>query len=82
MDDTELSIVASGDVTGVAEASVILGWTRVTGHNRDGLIGRIPRRPLTSAFFAKTAAINLAVKVISPSSLPPCSTPSLLTSSS
>lgn len=38
--ETYLSLVVSGD------GPILMGWTRLTAENRDGLVGRIPRRPL------------------------------------
>ncbi|KAI9559912.1 hypothetical protein GHT06_013919 [Daphnia sinensis] len=43
--ETHLSVIVSSasDATNL----VVLGWTKVTADNRDGLVGRIPRRPLS-----------------------------------
>lgn len=58
--ETLLSIVVAG-----GEASVVLPWTRVTADNRDGLVGRIPRRPLTrpSQTFCLECALRAAHQV-------------------
>lgn len=51
--ETHLSVIASSpSVGGSVDSSagnnkknlVVLGWTKVTADNRDGLVGRIPRR--------------------------------------
>ena len=57
-DGVELSLVSSNDV--------VLGWTKVTAENRDGLVGRIPRRPSNSSSLFD--AIRLAHQVITSSS--------------
>ena len=42
----------------------MLPWTRVTADNRDGLVGRIPRRPLaTPQPFCLDCALQLAAQV-------------------
>jgi hypothetical protein len=42
----------------------VLPWTRVTADNRDGLVGRIPRRPLaTPQPFCLDCALQLAAQV-------------------
>ena len=47
---TYLSVVVSG------QRVPTLGWTRVTTDNRDGLVGRLPRRSSTTATAAAAAA--------------------------
>ncbi|XP_057365411.1 calcium-activated chloride channel regulator 1-like [Daphnia carinata] len=43
--ETHLSVIVSS----ASDHLVVLGWTKVTAENRDGLVGRIPRRPLGSS---------------------------------
>ena len=61
-DETYLSVVISSG----GESSPTLPWTRVTADNRDGLLGRIPRRPVISSSASQPAspsAIQLAHQV-------------------
>ena len=56
--ETLLSLVVAGQ-----EAVTALGWTPATSDNRDGLIGRIPRRPLPTATFNLSSSLRLAHQV-------------------
>lgn len=42
--ETFLSVIVTAPVA-EQQAAVALPWTKVTSDNRDGLVGRIPRRP-------------------------------------
>lgn len=43
--ETYFSLIVTGQDGAGQTSSVVLGWTKVTTENRDGLVGRIPRRP-------------------------------------
>lgn len=60
-EETYLSLIVTED--GGQTSSIVLGWTKVTTENRDGLVGRIPRRPILSAGDSLTSAIQLAHQV-------------------
>lgn len=69
-EETYLSLIVTGDQDGGQTSSVVLGWTKVTTENRDGLVGRIPRRPILSAGDSLVSAIQLAHQVRLPYYLP------------
>jgi hypothetical protein len=50
--ETHLSVIVSSASSNSNDPAnknlVVLGWTKVTADNRDGLVGRIPRRSLSS----------------------------------
>jgi hypothetical protein len=53
--ETHLSVIVSSASSSNSNSNdpanknlVVLGWTKVTADNRDGLVGRIPRRSLSS----------------------------------
>ncbi|KAK4029989.1 hypothetical protein OUZ56_022946, partial [Daphnia magna] len=52
--ETHLSVIVSS--ASDAKNLVVLGWTKVTADNRDGLVGRIPRRPLGSSPSASSSS--------------------------
>lgn len=55
--ETHLSVIVSSSSD--ANNLVVLGWTKVTADNRDGLVGRIPRRP------ANPPSISLSEHLVS-----------------